>query len=92
MKQNVLMIFCDKSGSMAGEAFKVMQERMESLASTIFGETVDSNLFSEVHTVYYDEDISARVTNTKVDYLAKVRSESPGSATDFIKCFEYIEK
>ena len=85
------MLFCDKSGSMAGGPFRTMTEGLEALAGTIFGETVEENCFAEVHTAYYSSELYPHVTTKKDEYLAKVSGEKVEGMTNFVACFEYIQ-
>lgn len=65
----MLLLFCDKSGSMAGGPFRTMTEGLVNLSDTIFGKTPEENAFHEVHTVYYGTEIFPHVTSVKDEYL-----------------------
>lgn len=91
-KKDVLMLFCDRSWSMNGAPFKAMTEGMAHIADTIYGRTAEEDNFSDVHVVYYDNELYDKVTRTKEEYLEKIYAEEADGGTDFIICFEYMHK
>jgi len=88
--QSNLMIFADKSGSMSGAPYRTLKQALLDLADQLFGETKEENAFESVHTVFYNSEISAAVTNSKKSYLDHINSQVVTKRTNFVNCFEYI--
>lgn len=96
------MFFCDRSGSMQGKPFTALTEGMKAVAEIIFGEqdeygsdgslAEEEDRFDNVHVVYYDNRLYEKITKNKKEYLDKVNSEYASGSTDFINCFQHIEK
>ena len=92
-KKDVLMLFCDRSYSMHGAPFKALTEGMIDIADIIFDKNAAGEAnFSDVHVVYYDNLLYDKVTHNKEEYLEKVRSEEAHGDTNFLICFDYMEK
>lgn len=45
---------------------------MTNLAESLFDEDGNSVVFQNIHTVYYDSNFEAKITNNKKDYLANI--------------------
>lgn len=89
------MLFADKSGSMTFQTprpFDTVRDGLINMADHIFGSSEETNAFQEVHTIWFDGQITPFVTKKKADYIANLRKNVHHGGTSFIPCFDYITK
>jgi len=86
------MIFADKSFSMNGGPWEALQVALTGLAEEIYADPNDDEIFNSLHLCYYNTKVDAIISKTKEEFLKVVKSQKPKGLTNFIKCFNYINK
>ena len=89
---NYLLLFADKSFSMLGSPWEGLKTSCKQMVDSIFADNPQENIFREVHTIFYEDDIYPSVHRSKATFLKTVEKEEVRGNTDFVKCFDYIQK
>jgi uncharacterized protein with von Willebrand factor type A (vWA) domain len=90
-KGKKLIIYNDKSGSMAGRPYAAVLAASKSLADLIFSEdgNTEAIVFESLRTVFYHSSCFPSEANTKHAYLQRITNEDGRmGGTSFYSCFQ----
>ena len=82
-----LIICLDRSGSMSGKPYEVLQEGSIMIAKSLF----ENKEYQHFLTVFYASSAEELVTNTFEEYQTKMNATRAGGGTDFGSAFDCIQ-